>query len=246
MRIAVAGGTGIVGRHVVESLAAAGHEPVVLTRSTGIDLVGGAGLDTALAGVDAVVDVAATATSSEKESVAFFGTVTRNLLAAEARAGVPHHVALSIIGAAASGAGYYAGKKLQEELVSASTAGWTILRAAQFHEFVTQVIPQGHLGPLQLVPAMRSQPIAAAEVGAALAEIAVGAPRGLDADLAGPREERMSAMVRRYLAATGIRRPVLEIAPPGAWWRSLRDGSLLPGPTARLGHQTFDDWLAAI
>ena len=243
MRIAVAGGTGIVGRHVVESLAAAGHEPIVLARSVGIDLVSGVGLDAALAGTDAVVDVSSTATSSAPASVAFFGAVTRTLLAAEARSGVPHHIALSIIGAATSGAGYYAGKKLQEELVMASPAGWTILRAAQFHEFVTQIIPQGHVGPLQIVPSMRSQPIAAAEVGAALAEIAVGAPRGLDVDLAGPREERMAALVRKYFAATGVRRPVLELSLPGAWWRSLRDGSLLPGPGARLGTQTFDDWL---
>ena len=246
MRIAVAGGTGIVGRHVVESLAAAGHEPVVLARSVGIDLVSGVGLDAALAGADAVVDVSSTATSSEKESIAFFGAVTRTLLAAEARVGVRHHIALSIIGAATSGAGYYAGKKLQEQLVMASPAGWTILRAAQFHEFVTQVIPQGHVGPLQVVPSMRSQTVAAAEVGAALAEIAVGAPRGLDVDLAGPQEERMASLVRKYLAATGVRRPVLELSLPGAWWRSLRDGSLLPGPGARLGTQTFDDWLAHI
>ena len=246
MRIAVAGGTGIVGRHVVESLAAAGHEPVVLARSVGIDLVSGVGLDAALAGADAVVDVSSTATSSAQASVAFFGAVTRTLLAAEARVGVRHHIALSIIGAATSGAGYYAGKKLQEQLVMASPAGWTILRAAQFHEFVTQVIPQGHVGPLQVVPSMRSQTVAAAEVGAALAEIAVGAPRGLDVDLAGPQEERMASLVRKYLAATGVRRPVLELSLPGAWWRSLRDGSLLPGPGARLGTQTFDDWLAHI
>ncbi len=246
MRVAVAGGTGVVGRHVVASLAAAGHDPVVLARSTGIDLVEGIGVEAMLVGTDAVVDVSSTATTSARESEAFFGAVTRTLLAAEAAVGVTHHVTLSIVGAAASGAGYYAGKKLQEELVMASGAGWTVVRATQFHEFVTQLIPQGTFGPVQVVPAMRSQPIAAAEVGAALAEIAVGAPRGLDADLAGPREERMASLVRRYLAATGARRPVLEIALPGAWWRALRDGTLLPGPGARLGRQTFEEWLRLI
>ncbi|WP_322788320.1 SDR family oxidoreductase [Herbiconiux ginsengi] len=259
----MAGGTGAVGRHVVELLGAAGHAAVVLTRSTGHDLsaqdaatagvtegaaASGAprGLTVVLAGCAAVIDVSSIATTSAATSTAFFGAVTRNLLAAERAAGVPHHVALSIVGAAAAPSAYYAGKKVQEDLVMAEPVGWSILRATQFHEFAVQIAEQGRMGPLQLVPTMRSQPVAAVEVAEALVEIALGDPRGLDRDLGGPREENMAEMVRRYLAATGQKRPVLQVPLPGAWGRALRDGTLLTARGARLGRQTFAEWLAAL
>jgi uncharacterized protein YbjT (DUF2867 family) len=243
MRIAVAGGTGTVGRPLVEALGAAGHEPIVLARSTGVDLVTGEGLDGTLSDVAAVVDVTSVAGASAEKSVAFFGAVTRTLLAAEKAAGVPHHVALSIVGAARIGLSYYAGKKAQEELVMAAPNGWTLVRATQFHEFVRSVYEIGKVGPLLFAPSMILQPIAAAEVGAALAEIATGAPRGLDADLAGPRKERMVTMIGRYARSLGQKRPVIQIPVPGAWGRAMRDGSLLPADGARLGTQTFDEWL---
>jgi uncharacterized protein YbjT (DUF2867 family) len=171
--------------------------------------------------------------------------VTRNLLTAERSAGVPHHVALSIVGAAEAPAAYYAGKKVQEDLVMAAPGGWSILRATQFHEFAAQMAEQGRMGPLQVVPTMRSQPIAAAEVAEVLVEIALGEPRGLDRELGGPQEENMADMVRRYLAATGQKRPVLEVPLPGSWGGALRDGTLLTAPGARLARQTFAEWLAA-
>lgn len=243
MRIAIAGGTGVVGRHLVAAVQAAGHEALTLTRSTGVDLMAASGPAATLAGVDVVVDVTGPSGSSSKEALGFFTTVTTNLLRAEAEAGVRHHVALSIVGAAKINAGYYAGKKAQEDLVSGADIPWTILRATQFHEFAAQLVPRGKLGPIQAVPAMRSQPIAAAEVAAALAETAIGGAQGLLPELAGPKEERMAELVRRYLRATGDNRPVLEVRIPGRWWRGLRDGSCLPGPGARLGKQTFDEWL---
>jgi uncharacterized protein YbjT (DUF2867 family) len=190
------------------------------------------------------VDVTSTPASSATAAGAFFRSVTTNLLAAEQLAGVPHHVALSIVGAAAVNADYYAGKKVQEDLVMAAANGWTLLRATQFHEFAVQVIPRGRIGPIQAVPTMISQPVAASEVGEMLAQIAVAPPAGLVPDLAGPRVERMSSMVRRHLRATGRRRPVFEIPLRGPFGRALRDGSLLPGLSAQLGTQTFDEWLA--
>lgn len=147
MKIAVAGGTGTVGRHVVEALRAAGHAPLVLSRSTGTDLLTGEGLAASLHGVAAVVDVSATTTTSSTESVRFFGTVTRNLREAERLAGVRHHVALSIIGARKVNAGYHAGKAVQEEILNAEPSGWSLLRATQFHEFATQLLDHGKLGP---------------------------------------------------------------------------------------------------
>ncbi|MGO4535777.1 SDR family oxidoreductase [Leifsonia sp. 2MCAF36] len=241
----MAGGTGVVGRHAVTALAAAGHEPVVLSRKTGVDLERGDGVAAALHGCAAVIDVTSVQTVGAKRSKAFFGDVTRTLLAAEREAGVGHHVALSIVGAAEAPSAYYAGKALQERLVQESETGWTLLRATQFHEFAAQLAARGGRGRLRVVPTMTSQPVAAAEVGAALAEIAVGAPRGIERDLAGPQVEDMPSLVRRYLAAHGERARVLAIPLPGPWGKALRDGTLLGGPQARLGVQTFDEWLTA-
>lgn len=244
MKIAVAGGTGVVGTHVMASLNAHGHEAVSLSRSSGVDLLSSAGLEDTLRGTDAVIDVSSTGSQSAKAAVRFFGTVTRNLLTAEKRSGVRHHVALSIVGAAQADSGYYAGKVAQERAVMALPGGWTILRATQFHEFARQMTQRAAFGPVQLAPIARCQPIAAAEVGEALAEIAAGEPRGLDRDLAGPREEQLTQMIRAYLAARGMRRLVIDFPLPGAMGRGMRDGAILPGPDARLGTQTFDEWLA--
>lgn len=244
MRIVVAGATGSLGSHVVEAVRAAGHEPVSISRDSGVDLISGSGLVERLRGASAVIDASATSSTSAKESTSFFTTVTRNLLSAEREAGVPHHVAISIVGAARVDANYYAGKAAQELILQAEPHGWSLLRTTQFHEFARQLVGHGEVGPIQVAPTMRAQPIAAAEVAAELVAIASGDPRGLVPDLAGPREERMADLVRRHLAATGQRRPVLEIPIPGAWGRAMRDGSLLPTTGGRLGRQTFDEWLA--
>lgn len=245
MRIAVAGGTGTVGRYVVTALAEDGHETVILSRSTGVDLTSGGSVAAALDGVDTVVDVTSISTQSAEVSSRFFGTVTAALLDAETAAGVGHHVALSIVGVPSINVGYYAGKKVQEDLVIAAGERGTILRATQFHEFVRQILPQGRFGPLQAMPRMRLQPVAAAEVGSALARLATQPPVGIAPDLAGPEVLRMADMARRLFRSSGVRRPVIEIPLPGAFGRALRDGSILPGPSATLGIQTFDEWLLA-
>jgi uncharacterized protein YbjT (DUF2867 family) len=245
MKIVVAGATGSLGTQVVEAVHAAGHEPVSVSRGAGVDLISGSGLAKALQDASAVIDASATSSTSTKAAIEFFTTVTRNLLAAERAAGVPHHVAVSIIGAAKVNANYYAGKAAQETLLQAEPGGWSLLRTTQFHEFAKQLVGHGKLGPFQGVPTMRSQPIAAAEVAVELVAIASGDPRGIEPELAGPQEERMADLVRRYLAATGSRRPVIELSIPGAWGRGMRDGSLLPKPGTRLARQTFDEWLAA-
>jgi uncharacterized protein YbjT (DUF2867 family) len=246
MKIAIAGGTGAVGRHVVTAAQAAGHQPLVLSRSTGADLLTAVGLAERLDGVDAVIDVSGVAAASAKAAIRFFGTVTDNLIAAERAAGVPHHVALSIIGAVKANAGYYAGKAVQEQKVVNSGTGWSMLRASQFHEYVKQTVERETIVGIQIAPAMRFQPIAATEVADELVRIAEAAPSGLAPDLAGPREEDLPALVRRYLKAIRKRKPVLRIVLPGTLGRAMRGGDLLPGPGARLGTQTFDQWLAAL
>ena len=245
-RIAIAGATGAVGRHVVEAVRDAGHEPVALSRATGVDLTKPEGLARSIEGCAAVIDVSSTQTLSTKVAIEFFRTVTENLLAAERDAGVPHHVALSIVGAAEADSGYYAGKAVQERLVMESGERWSMLRATQFHEFAAQTVARGAMLGVYLAPRMVCRPVAAREVAAALAEIAVGEPRGLTPDLGGPRIERMADLVRRYLKATGRRGAVLELKLPGSMGRILADGRLIPGPTAVLGRQTFDEWLDTV
>jgi uncharacterized protein YbjT (DUF2867 family) len=245
MRIAVAGGTGAVGRHVVEAARERGHEAVVLSRSQGVDLVSREGVVEAVRAADAVVDVASVQTRDSTASEQFFGSVTRGLLDAERRESVGHHVVLSIVGIDAAPEGYYAGKVLQERLVVEGRVPWTILRATQFHEFAQQIHGAVTVGPVTLVPRMRSQPVAAREVAERLVALVEAGPSGRVADLGGPQEKRMVDMVRAYARRAGMRGPVVQVPLPGAFGRAMRDGSLLTGPGADRGRQTFDEWLAS-
>lgn len=244
MKIAVAGGTGAVGRHVVEIARDRGHQVLVLARSTGVDLTSGHGLD--LTGVQTVIDVTSIQTTSAGRSTGFFRAVTEHLLAAERAAGVGHHLLLSIVGVDDAPHGIYAGKVEQERLVRQEDVPWTILRATQFHEFAGQIFHRMRFGPLAVVPKMVSQPIAAREVAARLVELAGMGPASRVPDLAGPRVERMAELSRRWAAATEARGRVLEVPVPGGLGRAMRDGTLLPRRDSQLGEQTFDQWLTAL
>ncbi len=245
MKIAVAGGTGTVGRLVVERVRAAGHEPVVLSRAAGVDLRDRAATDRALVGVEALIDAASVGATRAATSTEFFHAASGTLLAAARAAGVAHAVLLSIVGIDRNPNGYYAGKVVQEELFEHGTVPWTILRATQFHEFAGQVASQARLGPLQLAPRARVQPVAAAEVAARLVALAVSGPQGRAADLAGPREERLERMIRAWVHRDGSRTPVIPVGIPGAQMRGMRAGLNLPAAGATLAGPTFDDWLAA-
>jgi uncharacterized protein YbjT (DUF2867 family) len=248
MRIAVAGGTGVAGQHVVRELQARGHEPVVLARSQGVDLTTGAGLGEALKNVGAVIDVSNTSASKSDASIEFFDAVTTNLLRAEAAAGVGHHVALSIVGIDRVPIGYYQGKLRQEELCLAAGAGVpaTVLRATQFHEFPAQMLASipSRL-PLVPVPVMRAQTVAAREVAEALVAAALAAPAGRVPDLAGPEKTNLSVLVRRLLRARGRRSLVLPVRVPGHAGKAMADGSLIPQADGLRGAQTFAAWLAS-
>jgi uncharacterized protein YbjT (DUF2867 family) len=241
MKIAVAGGTGVVGRHVVEVARERGHGVVVLSRGEGVDLMTGAGLAERLAGVDAVIDTSNQTSQKREESEAFFGGVTRHLLAAEQAAGVGHHVVLSIVGIDDVDTGYYAGKRLQERLAEHGDVPWTVLRATQFHEFAEQALGFARIGPYSLVPRMLSQPVAAREVAEHLVDLAVAEPAGRAPDLAGPERLQMVDLSRKVAAG---RRRVVGVPLPGAAGRAMRSGALCPtGPGPR-GRTTFDAWLA--
>jgi uncharacterized protein YbjT (DUF2867 family) len=239
MRVAIAGGTGHAGRLVVEALRARGHAPTVLARERGIDLLSGTGLDAAMVGAGALIDVSNVITNSAKASVSFFDRAGRHLLGAAERAGVRHVVTLSIVGVDRVRYPYYAGKLRQEEIVRSAKVPWTILRSTQFHEFAGQILGSVR-GPIAVVPAGRVQPIAVREVAEALADLVLAAPLGWAPDIAGPRVESLPDMARRLIASGGARRrPVLPVYVPGG----MSNGGLLPtGPGPR-GTQTFTDWL---
>jgi uncharacterized protein YbjT (DUF2867 family) len=243
--IAVAGGTGVVGRQVVAAARERGHEVVVLARSAGVDLTSGEGLAGRLDGVRAVIDSTNVRTQKRRAAEAFFGSVTRHLLEAERRTGVGHHIALSIVGIDDVPSGYYRGKLLQERLVAEGQVPWSILRATQFHEFAEQALHFARVGPFSLVPRMLSQPVAAAEVAQALVGLAEAGPSGRVADLAGPERLQMTDLARRVAKARGSARRVVPVRLPGATGRDMRDGSLIPTGEGPRGRQTFAEWLGA-
>ncbi len=243
MRIAVAGGTGVVGRYVVEAVRAAGHETVVISRSAGVDLVTGTGLADALNGADAVIDVSNTTSLRPSEAVRFFSTVTSHLLAAEADAEVQHHVALSIVGIDRVPTGYYAGKLRQEELIEGGPVPWTVLRATQFHEFPAQLLARIK-GPVVPVPAGPAATVAAREVAAHLLTLAAGPAVGHAPELAGPEVHPLPALVRQVMRGLGRRGVAVPVRLPGKTGTLTAGGALLPAGPGLRGQQTFAQWLA--
>jgi uncharacterized protein YbjT (DUF2867 family) len=246
VRIAVAGGTGQAGTAAVAAARERGHEVVVLARSAGVDLVTGAGVAAALAGVDAVID--ASGVQGKDDPTRFHEAVTRSLVTQGCESGVRHLVVLSIVGCdRVPRFALYAGKVAQERATAGGGIPYTIARATQFHEFARQVWGFAKLGPLHLAPRGRVQPVAAREVGAHLVDLAEGAPvEGRAPDFAGPREESLADMVRSYAEAAGKPGLIMRAGIPGAVGRAQRDGSLLPGADAVLGTQTFAEWIAEL
>jgi uncharacterized protein YbjT (DUF2867 family) len=242
MRIAIAGGTGTIGRYVVDAVRAAGHQPTVISRSRGVDVITRTGLDAALRDASVVIDVTNMARVSEKKSTAFFETATHNLIDAGERAGVTHHLVLSIVGIDRVDLGYYKGKRAQERVALAGPVPATVLRATQFYEFAAQMLARG--GPFAIVPRMITQPIAAREVADALVVLALGGPIGRAPDIAGPERRQMSDLVRALARARGERKIMVPVRLPGAVGRAMADGGLLPTDAGPRGMQTFEQWLA--
>jgi uncharacterized protein YbjT (DUF2867 family) len=244
-KIAVVGATGRVGEHVVDVLREQGHEPVEIARSLGIDVITGEGLDEALQGVSGIIDCATGASPDGTEAAAFFEAATHNLIAAGQKAGVTRAVVVSIIGIDKFSAGYNGAKRVHEQAWLEGPIDARILRAAQFHEFVEQMVAWGRQGDVAHVPAMRTQLVAARDVAVSLVALALtdtveGGPIW---EIAGPREERL-AEVARLVVEDGVR--VQEGGTLGDADASLyENGALLPGPDARLAGPTFEAWLGS-
>jgi uncharacterized protein YbjT (DUF2867 family) len=245
MRIAVAGATGRVGAAAIETLAADGHTAVPISRRAGVDAYSGDGLPAALAGVDAVIDATNTSSQDEAEIVDFFGTITRNLLEAEAAAGVRHHVLLSIVGVNHDQkVPHYAGKREQERLVSAGPVPWTIVQATQFHDLAAMSAEWALQDGVATIAPLLVQPIAVDDVGRMLAEVAVEAPHNDRVQIAGPQTQDFVDMARRTFAVRG---QDITLVPTWQGWfgTDMAGEVLLPGKDARLAPTTFDEWLAA-
>ncbi|AWB22821.1 NmrA family transcriptional regulator [Methylobacterium currus] len=247
MKIVVIGGSGLIGRQLTKDLADKGHEAIAASPSTGVNALTGEGLAGVLAGAAVVVDVA-NAPSFEPASVlAFFERSSRNLLAAGRQAGIRHHVALSIVGTdRLDENGYFRAKVAQERLIAASGVPYTIVRATQFFEFVGAIAEAAVTGDRLVVPDADFQPIAAADVAAALADVAVGAPANGTIEVAGPDREPFRTFVARRIAASGDARPVSADRAARYFGARLERGSLVPTDqaAARLGSTRFATWLA--
>ena len=245
MKIVVLGGGGLIGTGLVKRLRERGHEVVAASRSSGIDAVTGAGLAAALAGANVVVDVANSPSFEDAAVLEFFEASSRNLLAAGAASGVRHHVALSVVGAdRLPDSGYMRAKVAQEGLIRPAGIPYTIVRATQFFEFVGAIAGSGAEGNTIRLPPAMMQPVAAENVSAALADIAVSEPVNGTVELAGPEPIRMDELVRRFLAATRDARQVTTDAQARYYGAVLDDRSLTPGDNPRLGPTRFEDWLS--
>jgi uncharacterized protein YbjT (DUF2867 family) len=244
LRIVVIGGTGLIGKKVVKNLREQGHEVLAASPSSGVNTVTGEGLAEALTGAQVVVDVANAPVWEDKAVLEFFDKSGRNLLAAEAAAGVGHHVALSVVGTERLlASGYFRAKLAQETLIKASTIPYTIVRATQFFEFVGGIAQSATEGQKVRLPSALMQPIGSDDVAAFVAEVAVAKPRNGTIEVAGPEPIRMDELVRKFLAANRDARTVTTDAGARYFGIPVNDQSLTPGAHSRLGAARFEDWL---
>jgi uncharacterized protein YbjT (DUF2867 family) len=245
MKIVVIGGTGLIGSKLVETLRRAGHEPLAASPDTGVDTMTGEGLAEALEGAQVVVEVSDAPAWDDAAVMGFFQTASRNLLAAEAAAGVGHHIALSVVGAdRLSESGYMRAKIAQEEAILAGDVPYTILRATQFFEFIGRIADAGMNGETIRLAPVFVQPEAADDVAAALAEIATSEPQNGIVELAGPEQFRLDELARRVLRASNDPRRVTADAHARYFGAELDEHSLTPGDGARIAPTHFGDWLS--
>ena len=244
MNIVVIGGTGLIGSKLVEKLRDAGHEPLAASPDIGVNTLTGEGLDEALRSADVVVDVSNAPAWEDAAVLDFFQTSSRNLSEAETKAGVGHHVALSVVGIdRLPESGYFRAKVAQEEAVKAASIPYTILRATQFFEFIGRIADSSADGDtVRLAPAL-IQPEAADDVAAALADVALSKPVNGIVELAGPEQFRLDELARRLLEATGDPRRVTADKHARYFGAALDDHSLVPGDNPRIAPTRFNDWL---
>jgi uncharacterized protein YbjT (DUF2867 family) len=243
MKIVVIGGTGLIGSKTVAILRQRGHEVVASSPSSGVNSTTGEGLKEAMAGAQVVIDLANSPSFEDKAVLEFFETSGHNLLAAEAAAGVRHHVALSIVGIDRTDNGYFRAKVAQEKLIETSGIPYTIIRATQFLEFLGRIADSSVDGNIVRLPPVLFQPIAADDIAPIVAEVALAAPRNGIVEIAGPERAPFNEIVTRYLRAVGDPRQVVRDPEARYWGGRVEEHSLVPLGEARLGRIGLDEWL---
>jgi uncharacterized protein YbjT (DUF2867 family) len=245
MKIVVIGGTGLIGSKLAAKLVAHGHDAVPASPGTGVNTLTGQGLTEALAGADVVVDVSNSPSFEDTAVLEFFETSTRNILDAEAAAGVGHHVALSVVGTERlAESGYIRAKIAQEKLIENSSIPYTIVHATQFFEFAVRIADEARDGDTVRVPPVLIQPMAADDVAAAVCNVALGAPLNNRIEIAGPEPMPFEDFVRQGLRAVGDQRVVVADPQARYFGARLSERTLLPGDGAQLGATKFADWLS--
>jgi uncharacterized protein YbjT (DUF2867 family) len=243
MKIVVIGGTGLIGSKTVAILHQGGHEVVAASPQSGVNTITGEGLKEVMVGTQVVIDLANSPSFEDKAVLEFFETSGRNLLAAEAAAGVGHHVALSIVATDRTDNGYFRAKVAQEKLIVASGIPYTIVRATQFLEFLRGIADSSADGNVVRLPTCLLQPIAADDVAANVADVAVAAPRNGIVEIAGPEQAPFNQIIARYLKAVGDPRQVVSDPDARYWGGRVEERSLVPLGDARLGRIGLDEWL---
>jgi uncharacterized protein YbjT (DUF2867 family) len=243
MKIVVIGGTGLIGSKTVGILRQGGHEVVAASPNSGVNTITGEGLKEAVAGAQVVIDLANSPSFEDKAVLEFFQTSGRNLLAAEAAASVRHHVALSIVGTDRSDNGYFRAKVAQEKLIETAGIPYTIIRSTQFMEFLRGIAAESADGNVVRLSPGLFQPIAADDVAANVADVALAAPRNGIVEIAGPERAPFNEIVARYLKAVGDPREVVRDPEARYFGGRVEERSLVPLGEARLGHIGLDEWL---
>jgi len=243
MKITVIGGTGLIGSKVVATLKQKGHGAIAAAPNTGVNTITGEGLKEAIAGAQVVIDLTNSPSFEDKAALEFFETSGRNLFAAEAAAGVRHHVALSIVGDDRSDIGYFRAKIAQERLIKTSGIPYTIIRSTQFLEFLSGIAASSTDGNIVRISPGLFQPIAADDVAAIVADVALAMPRNGIVEIAGPERAPFNEIVARYLKAVGDPRKVVSDLDARYYGGRVEERSLVPLGEARLGRIGFDEWL---
>jgi len=243
MKIVVIGGTGLIGSKTVAILRQRGHDVVAASPRSGVNTITGEGVKEALAGAQIVIDLANSPSFENKAVLEFFETSERCLLPAEAAAGIRHHVALSIVGIDRTDNGYFRAKFAQEKLIEASGVPYTLIRATQFMEFLRGIADSAADGNIVRLPPVEFQPIAADDVAASVADLALQAPRNGVIEIAGPERAPFNEIVARYLKAIGDSREVVSDPAARYWGGRVEERSLVPLSEARLGRIGLDEWL---
>ena len=246
MKIVIIGGTGLIGSKLVAILRERGHEAIPASPNSGVNTMTGEGLDDALTGADIVVDVANSPSFADDAVLEFFTTSGRNLLAAAAKAGVKHHVALSVVGTdRLAESGYFRGKIAQEKLIRESGLPYTIVHSTQFFEFLGGIAASAAAGEVIRLSPANIQAISSDDVASALADYTLGAPINGVVEIAGPEKVRLSDLVQHYLTFKKDPRTIVADEHARYFGAELKEDTLVPGPQARLGTIKVDTWLQA-